>query len=60
MDALGSGLITLANGFYTVTQRIVSPTSAAVLIIVLGTAIMGAARLEELDRKSAKPQIGRH
>lgn len=60
MDALSHGLTTLFNGAYAVLATVLSPV--ALFLLVSASSLAWLARLEiaQLDRKAAKPEVGRH
>ncbi|MBU6150739.1 MAG: hypothetical protein KGR25_04760 [Chloroflexi bacterium] len=60
MDLLSHGLISLFNGIYVVVRLMLSP--AMLFLVVSGSSLAWLARLEvaSLDRRAAKPEVGRH
>lgn len=60
MDIFADGLVALFNGFYTTLRLFVSPV--ALFLVVSGASLAWLARLEvvSLDRRAAKPEVGRH
>lgn len=60
MDILSHGLISLLNGSYVVVRLFMSP--AMLFLAVSGTSLVWLARIEvaSMDRRAAKPEVGRH
>jgi len=60
MDIIADGLVALFNGVYTTLSLFISPV--ALFLVVSGSSLVWLARLEvaSLDRKAAKPEVGRH
>lgn len=60
MDALGDGLVTMANGALTALDGVMSPLTAAVGVLIAGFAWLAVIELETLARQGTKPDISRH
>lgn len=60
MEDLGHGLVTLLNGAYVLVSSLLTPT--ALFVVLSAAALAWLARLEvaNLDRRAAKPEVGRH
>lgn len=60
MDILSHGLVSLFNGAYVAVRLMLSP--AMLFLAVSGSSLAWLARLEvaSLDRRAAKPEVGRH
>lgn len=60
MDILGSGLITLLNGFLAMLGALASPIAIAVVLCAAGLGWFALLEIDELDRQGTKPEVGRH
>lgn len=60
MDALASGLTTMANGLFELFGHLLSPVALALVVVCAGFAWLTAVELEELDREGTKPTIAIH
>ena len=60
MEILGSGLITLLNGFLAMLGAFASPMAIAAVLCAVGLAWFALLEIDELDRQGTKPEIGRH
>jgi len=60
MDALLSGLITLLNGFLAMVGALASPITLGLIILAGSLAWFARLEIDEVNRQSAKPEIGRH
>ena len=60
MDVFSDGVITFLNGIYTVVSTLISPV--ALFLVLSAGSLMWLARVEvaDLDRRAAKPEVGRH
>lgn len=60
MEHLGNGLITLANGLWTIATALVSPMVLGALVLALALAWLSKLEVDELDRSGTKPLVDRH
>ena len=60
MTTLGSGLITMANGFVDLVHAVVNPLVLVAAALVLSMVWLGLIERDELDRLGTKPEIGTH
>lgn len=60
MDALGTGLILMANGLLTMVGELASPVTVMGVILVVAAGWLATVEIEELDRMGTKPDVGRH
>lgn len=60
MEDLGHGLITLANGAYALVSTLMSPVSMFVVLSAASLAWLARLEVANLDRRAAKPEVGRH
>lgn len=60
MDVLGSGLITMFNGFVALLGTLASPMALAVVVVVASLVWLALIEIEELNRQGTKPDVGRH
>jgi len=60
MDILADGLVSLFNGCYVSVRLLATPV--VLFMATSGSALAWLARLEvaSLDRRAAKPEVGRH
>lgn len=60
MQVLSDGLVTIFNGAYLLIGKALTP--AAMFMLLSAASLAWLARLEvaQLDRKAAKPEVGRH
>jgi hypothetical protein len=60
MNAIASGLTTIANGVFAVAGAVASPLVVGGVISTVSIAWLAATRLEELNRQGTKPTVQRH
>ncbi len=60
MNDFAAGLITLCNGAYAAVATMLSPVSLFVLVSAGSLAWIARLEIAELDRRAAKPEVGRH
>ena len=60
MEIFSSGLITLLNGLLAMVGALASPVVVALVLAGLGLAWLCRLEIDELNRQSSKPEVGRH
>lgn len=60
MEAIGTGLILIANGALTLLSQLVSLTTVVGLIAVASLWWLATTEVEELNRQGVKPDVERH
>ena len=60
MNAIASGLTTIANGVFAVAGAVASPLVIGGVISAVSIVWLAATRLEELNRQGTKPAVQRH
>lgn len=60
MDALGTGLILIANGFMQMAGHVLDPISIIGVFLLAAALWLAGIETEELNRQGTKPEIGRH
>jgi hypothetical protein len=60
MQVLSDGLVTLFNGAYSTLQAALSPVAMFVILSAGSLAWLARIEVADLDRRAAKPEVGRH
>ena len=60
MDALGTGLILIANGLLQMLGRVADPITLIGLVLAVSLFWLAGIEIEELNRQGTKPEVGRH
>jgi hypothetical protein len=60
MIELGNSIITLLNGFIILLNSLFTPIFILSFILFISFLWLSLIELNELDRQSTKPEIGRH
>jgi hypothetical protein len=60
MNALGTGLILMANGLLTMLHHLADKVTLVSVLSVLSLWWLATIEIEELNRQGTKPDVGRH
>jgi hypothetical protein len=60
MESVTNGLLTIVNGLFDLTGRVISPLTLMGLIMVVSYIWLCLIELDEVDRQGTKPEVGRH
>lgn len=60
MDALGTGLILLANGLMQMLGHLADPLTIIGIVLTASIFWLAGIETEELNRQGTKPLVGRH